>query len=135
MNKARNNILIFFDGYCNLCNFSVWLILKLEKKAIFRFSPLTSDFSKAFFGNNYESLTSLNSIILIKNNDIYLKSDAVLKITEQFKFPFNYLRYLKYIPKTVRDYIYDLLAKYRFALFCRKKTCKNPTENLKHRFL
>ncbi len=135
MNKTENNAIIFYDGYCNLCNLSVRLILKYEKNAYYQFSSLSSDFSKAYLNKDYKSLTSSNTILLIENNEVYLKSDAILKIVEQFKFPLNYLKYIRYIPKKIRDFFYDLLAKYRYAVFGRKKTCKNPSEKLKHRFL
>lgn len=135
MKKNKNNAIIFFDGFCNLCNRSVRMVLKFEKQPYFLFSPITSDFTKTFFKENYNEKIVLNSIILFENDTFYYKSDAVLKITEHFKTPFNLFKYIRYIPKPLRDFIYDIIATYRFSIFGKRDSCSIPSISLTNRFL
>lgn len=135
MENYRNNAIIFFDGYCKLCNFSVSTILKFEQHPYFKFSPITSEFTKTFFKENYQTIESINSVILYDDEILYYKSDALIKIAEQFRSPYKYLNLIRYVPKNIRDSIYDFIAKYRFSIVGKRKTCRIPTVSLKHRFL
>ena len=38
--------IIFFDGYCGLCNFFVTTVIKLDKKRMFRYAPLQGELAK-----------------------------------------------------------------------------------------
>jgi predicted DCC family thiol-disulfide oxidoreductase YuxK len=39
------------------------------------------------------------------------------------------------VPKPIRDGVYDLIARSRYSIFGRRKSCMIPTANLKRRFL
>lgn len=135
MENVKNSAIIFFDGYCNLCNFSVSMILKFEKYPIFKFTPISSEFTKTHFKENYQSINLINSVILYEKGVLYYKSDALIKIAEHFKFPYSSLKFIRYVPKKIRDSIYDFIAKYRFSIFGKRKTCTIPSVQLKNRFL
>ena len=38
--------IVFFDGHCNLCNFSVDLLIRLDYKNILLFAPLSGKAAK-----------------------------------------------------------------------------------------
>lgn len=130
-----NNALIFFDGNCNLCNYSVNFILKRESASYFKFSSLNSNFSKEFFKDKNFDFQQLNAIILYENGQFYTKSEAVLRIIKKLKFPYRLLYYFKYIPTTFRDFLYDIIAQKRYQWFGKKKVCYIPTVENLSRFL
>lgn len=135
MKNLYLNAIIFFDGKCNLCNSSVNFIIKRDFDAYFKFTPLTSNFSKDFFIDKKIDFQKSNTIILYENDHLYTKSDAVLRIYKNLHFPFKQLYYLKYIPKNIRDFIYDIIANNRYAWFGKKSICMIPSAKNLNRFL
>jgi predicted DCC family thiol-disulfide oxidoreductase YuxK len=141
MNKYKHlkyKHLILFDGVCNLCNFSVQFILKRDKKNKFNFTSLQSDAANKIllqYNNEKFNPKNLKSIILIENNKIYTKSTAVLRIVKQMYFPFSLLYFFIIIPKFIRDYLYEFIAKYRYAWFGKKDSCMIPKKEYLNKFI
>lgn len=74
------------------------------------------------------------SIILIEKENVYFKSDAVLHILR--KLPFYKLFYpLIFIPRFIRDGLYNIVAANRYKWFGRKENCFVPGKDLEDRFL
>jgi len=135
MNKQIDNLIIF-DGVCNLCSGFIKFIFKIEKNHILKFT----NFQNPNINNileNFKNTDSkkLDSVFFIKDNKLYKKSDAILKISKNFKFPLNLISYTSFIPKFIRDLCYDLIAKNRYKLFGKKETCFLPNKNQINRFI
>jgi len=45
------------------------------------------------------------------------------------------LSYFKFMPKNIRDFLYRLVAKYRYRIFGKYESCRIPDEEEKDRFL
>jgi predicted DCC family thiol-disulfide oxidoreductase YuxK len=73
----KNQKIILFDGFCNLCNSSVQFIIKRDRKSLFKFASLQSDVSKEI---TVHLDTLPDSIVFYDEGDILVKSDAALKI-------------------------------------------------------
>ena len=133
----QNKFIILFDGVCNLCNTSVNFIIKKDKKNKFMFTSLQSDVAKKLLlqFNSKINDNNLGSIVLIKQNKIYYKSTAALIIGKELKFPYNLSFLFIIIPKFIRDFIYDVIAKNRYKWFGKKDTCIIPSEDELNRFL
>ena len=133
----QNKFIILFDGVCNLCNTSVNFIIKKDKKNKFMFTSLQSDVAKKLLlqFNSKINDNNLDSIVLIKQNKIYYKSTAALIIGKELKFPYNLSFLFIIIPKFIRDFIYDVIAKNRYKWFGKKDTCIIPSEDELNRFL
>ena len=63
------------------------------------------------------------------------KSNAVLAIVFQLGFPYSLLYVFKLIPRFLRNYVYDIVAKNRYQWFGEKETCRIPTEEEKSLFM
>lgn len=135
--NLQNKPIILFDGVCNLCNSSVNFIIKKDRKKIFKFTSLQSDVAKKLLLQieSKKFKNSLDSIALIKDNKIYYKSTAALIISKELQFPFNISFLFIIIPKFIRDFFYDVIAKNRYKWFGRNKTCRVPTKKEMGRFL
>ena len=72
MEKNFNNI-IFFDGVCNVCDKTIDFIILHDKKKIFFYSSLQSDFSKKFFKLKKEKL-NFESIVVYSDGKFIYKS-------------------------------------------------------------
>jgi len=129
------NPIIFFDGVCNLCNGAVRFIIKRDKNQYFRFASLQSDTAKSVlpkFGINPDSL---ESIIVYENDVVYRQSNAILRIAKNLSGPWSLLTLGWLVPKPLRDWIYNFVAKNRYQWFGRKDECMVPTPELSSRFL
>lgn len=129
------NKLVLFDGVCNLCNFTVNFIIDRDQKKEYYFAPLQSETAKSILLKYGMSQNEMNSVILIKGNQIYQKSDAVLEIIKDFSLPYQIFQIGRILPKYIRDYLYDCIAKNRYRFFGKTETCKIPTPELRERFL
>ena len=127
--------IILFDGVCNFCNRTINIILKYDKVAHFQFAASQSnaaiDIMQAF---KIEQI-AIASVILIDNEKVYTKTDAVIQIATHLKGWPRLFTGLKFIPKSLRDFAYDLVAKNRYAIFGKRETCRIPDESISNRFL
>ncbi|REE81657.1 putative DCC family thiol-disulfide oxidoreductase YuxK [Lutibacter oceani] len=135
MNNIKNESIILFDGVCNLCNASVNFIIKHDKKAHFKFASLQSDAAKEILLQYNSKKIKLDSIILIEEEAIYEKSTAALKISRKLTGGFKLLYIFIIIPKFIRDWVYNYIAKNRYKWFGKKESCMIPSLEMKDRFL
>jgi len=135
VNFPENKKIILFDGVCNLCNRSVQLIIKNDKKDLFRFAPLQSDVGLQIINERGIDTENLDSVILIEPGvAYYTKSSAAIEIAKDLK-GYGWLRYFKSFPQGIRDSIYDLIANNRYSWFGKKESCMIPTPELQALFL
>lgn len=134
MQKPSETI-IFFDGFCNLCNSSVQFILKRDKKGIFTFCSLQADAAQPYLKSASEKIRSQDSMLLLKNGEFFSKSDAALEISKYLEFPWPLMNGLKIFPKKLRDFVYDFIAKNRYKWFGKQDFCLLFLPEWKSRFL
>ena len=129
-----NKEIILFDGDCNLCNKYMNLIIRYDQKDNFRFATIKSQIGQ----NIIKDLNLINiqedTLLLIKKKSIYIKSDAVIRILSCLQFPINILSLISLIPRFIRDYFYDIIAKNRKKFF-KTKECLLPNKKNRQRFL
>ena len=113
------NKIILFDGICGLCNASVTLLMRLDKKKIFKYSSLQGEFVKTL---NVDD--GLDSIILYEDGELYYKSTAILKILKNLGGLWKMTMIFYLLPTFVRDKLYDIVAKYRYRIFGKLEQCR-----------
>jgi len=126
---------ILFDGVCNLCNRSVNFILKRDSGKIYKFASLQSDAAINIFNKHNLNLDKFDTIVLIKDQKVYQKSNAILEVTRSLGGLWPLLYVFKLIPRFLRDALYDYIAKNRYSWFGKSDQCRVPTPDLKERFL
>ncbi|MCA0988300.1 thiol-disulfide oxidoreductase DCC family protein [Guptibacillus algicola] len=131
--ERRSNI-ILFDGVCNLCNGFVQFMLKHDKNHVFHFASLQSNAANKLL-NELQVHDLSDSIVVIEDGQVLVKSQAVLYICKKLGGRFNLLRIGLILPHFIRDFIYDLIAKRRYLLFGKKESCMLPNPKYKKRFL
>ena len=134
MDKPGKNILLF-DGVCNLCNGLVRFIIKRDKKAEFKFASLQSAAAQQLMNDVGLSGLKMESVVLIQGDHYYLKSTAVLKMLRELGGAWSLSYVFIWIPRSVRDFIYDLIAKSRYKIFGKQDSCMIPTPEQEARFL
>ncbi len=126
--------IILFDGVCNLCNGLVKFMFKYDKKAVFSFASLQSESAQILLIK--AGLTEVpDSVIVIKEGKALVKSDAALSIIQQLGGWFKLLLVVRLFPRSIRDRLYDEVAKRRYKWFGKKESCMIPTKEQRKRFL
>ncbi|MGG3467125.1 thiol-disulfide oxidoreductase DCC family protein [Neobacillus pocheonensis] len=126
--------IILFDGVCNLCNNSVHFILKRDASSSFKFASLQGVKGQLLL-KEFGLSTDMNSFVLIENNQAYLKSTAALRVCMRLKGAWSILSAFLVIPRFIRDFVYDIIAKNRYKWFGQKESCMLPSPEWKSRFL
>ena len=125
--------IIFFDGLCPLCNGFIEFVLKKDSSKFFRYASLQSDFAKKELPFPYQSL---DTVVLLEHGKVYIKSTAVLRILFQLKGLWHAVAILaSVIPRPLRDFIYDIVAKNRYKFLTKKTTCNLPTKEQEELFM
>ncbi|MFV0605584.1 MAG: thiol-disulfide oxidoreductase DCC family protein [Niabella sp.] len=132
-NKERH--IILFDGVCNLCNTSVQFVIKKDKRNLFRFASLQSAAGKKLLSDFSLADNHLKTFVYIKNNKVYLRSNAALEVAKTLGRGWQLLYGFKIIPSFIRDGIYNYIAKNRYQWFGKKEVCMLPTPDLQEKFL
>ncbi len=131
----ENKKFILFDGVCNLCNGAINFIIERDTKNVFQFAALQSEAGEALTTKFGIDTQKVDSIILIDNGTYYAKSTAALRVSKYLSGAYPLLYGFMIIPKFVRDWVYDYIAKNRYKLFGKKESCMIPTKELKAKFL
>lgn len=81
------------------------------------------------------SVDTFDSMLYLEDGKVYLKSTAALKIASQLSFPWKLLQIFYLIPRPIRDWFYEQVAKNRYQWFGRQEMCLVPTDEIKDRFI
>ncbi|MFC4096686.1 thiol-disulfide oxidoreductase DCC family protein [Euzebyella saccharophila] len=128
--------IILFDGVCNLCNNAVQFVIKRDKKDVFRYAALQSEVGQQLTKERGIDTSKVDSIILIDpGTAYYTKSTAALEIGKKLRGYRGLSSILLWIPSTIRDIVYDFIAKNRYKWYGKKDQCMIPTPELKAKFL
>ena len=124
-----------FDGVCNLCNTAVKTIIRSDRNKKFKYGSLQGDAGKHMISEYDLSHPELSTFILIEKGKAYTKSTAALRVARKMDglWPLLYIFIL--VPVPIRNWVYDYIAKKRYAWFGRKKECWIPEEPIKDRFI
>ena len=114
-----NESIVIFDGVCALCNKSVNFLIKIDKKRVLKYTSIQGNYVRKL-----DVKKDIDSIIFYKNQKTYYKSTAILQILITLK-GFWYIAYIFFIiPPFLRDYLYDIVARYRYIFFAKKESCR-----------
>lgn len=134
INKLPDRLIIF-DGVCNFCNASSTFIIKRDPSAKFTFTTVQSEIGSRLLNHLDIDPADPNTFVLIKNGEVYLKSTAALEIAKELTGVCSLASYLTVIPSVIRDSVYGLIARNRYALMGKRDTCMTPSAEVKARFI
>lgn len=133
--SIQNKKIILFDGVCNLCNGSVVFIIKRDHKDVFRFAAIQSDIGQRLIEKYQIDTAKVDSILLLDGDSYDVKSTAALKIARHLKGGYPLLYGFMILPAFFRNWVYDIIARYRYNWFGKKESCMIPTPELSEKFI
>lgn len=134
-NLPKDKKIILFDGVCNYCNDKINFVIRKDKTDVFRFVPLQSETGQKiikYLGIN----PSIDSIVLYEPGYAYfIKSEAVFRIIKDLTSSVKLLLLFSFIPTSIKNIFYDIVARNRYKWYGKKESCMIPTPELKSKFL
>lgn len=135
MESQGSPAIVLFDGTCAFCRGSVAFIAARDPRGHFRFGASQSEQGRHLLEPLGIDPTSTRSIVLIDGGNVYLKSTAVLHISRKMTPPWNWLGVLLWVPRPLRDAVYDAVAAVRHRIAGTTDVCAIPPSALRSRLL
>jgi predicted DCC family thiol-disulfide oxidoreductase YuxK len=114
-------MLVVIDGDCSFCQWASQLLKRICREGL-EIIPLTSlppEIQKMWESNPD---WAIDSIKVISNGRLYIKSDAVAQVLIRAKWFAQPLRLLFFLPTRFLDLLYDWVARNRY-LWGKGNTC------------
>ena len=133
MDKTPHAVVIF-DGECRFCSRWVDLLLRFDRRDVFRFAARQTESGGALMRGAGLPEGGVGSIVVLDRGEILQRSSAVLRMLSLLGLPFSLAAIFKIIPAGPRDYLYDWFARNRLKWFGRRQACRLPSDAERHRF-
>jgi len=130
-----NKSILFFDGVCNLCNGLVVFLIRRDPHHRLKFVAIQSKLGQELLRSHKSYSDRIDTVILIKNDILYIKSTAVLQLLKELGGIWKLTYIFIIIPSSWRDFIYDLIARHRYNIFGKRDKCMIPSPEIANRFL
>lgn len=125
--------IVFFDGYCNLCNSLIEVLIRRDEKHVLKFASLQGETARTIL--NLQGVQDFDTVVYFRENQKFEKSSAVLKIFSDLGGVWKVAEVFQMVPVSWRDTVYTWVAKNRFRFFGRRDTCRLPTPEEQQQFL
>lgn len=127
--------IVLFDEICVLCNGWAKFLIQHDMQARFKLASVQSTLGQEILKYYAMPTDHFDTMLVIKNTQVYSKSTAFLKVIQEIKFPFSILKIAYVIPQFIRDFLYRRVALNRYRLFGTTDRCLLPSVQNKKHFL
>lgn len=132
---ADDHPILVFDGECIFCSGWVNFVLRHDRQGRYRFITAQSPLGQALYRHYGLDSRDYETNILIADGIAYLKSEGSLRLAAGLGFPWKLAGILRLIPKSIRDPLYEWIARNRYRIAGRRNTCFVPSPEQRARFL
>jgi predicted DCC family thiol-disulfide oxidoreductase YuxK len=132
---SQAHAVVLFDGTCAFCEGAVTFIAARDPKGYFRFGASQSPQAAALLARHGLSRDSARSIILLEDNQAYLRSTASLRIAARLAPPWSLARVFLVVPVPIRDAVYRVVAAIRHRLAGQSNACDVPPPAIRARMI
>ncbi|MEM7672524.1 MAG: DCC1-like thiol-disulfide oxidoreductase family protein [Verrucomicrobiota bacterium] len=134
-NGFQSAPVLWFDAECLICNRSIQFILKYEKDSRLKFGALQSDPGQTLHQTLFKNGPLESMIYLSSDGELSHSSDALIAVSSHLKAPWSYLRWLRWIPRKVRNLLYRQIARNRHRWNRKSASCTIPTPEMRVRMV
>lgn len=112
-----------FDGECGMCSAFVRFVLAHSTDPTMVFVSLASEKGRQLLARHGIDPMKTDSIVFIADGHAHTYSSAIIEMARSFRFPWNAVRLVRFLPRFIRDSGYKLVARYRRKLMPLPKEC------------
>ncbi len=127
--------IILFDAECILCSVNAQFVLTHDSKKRFRLAAMQGEVGSGLYRRFGIDPTNPDSIIVVDGDKMLRDSDAVLAIYAGLGWPWKALALFRLVPRVIRDPLYLFVARNRYRIFGKRKSCWLPSPDYRDRLL
>jgi predicted DCC family thiol-disulfide oxidoreductase YuxK len=131
---AQHGYILLYDGVCGLCNRVVQFVLKRDTIGTMRFATLQGELGKAAL-RQLPEIADVDSVILLHREGAWVRSTAALEVARYLGGRWSATLAAYAVPRILRDWVYDFIAKRRYRWFGKHADCPVPASEVRDRFL
>jgi predicted DCC family thiol-disulfide oxidoreductase YuxK len=138
--KNESAAVILYDGVCGLCDRTIRFVLKRDRGGIFCFAALQSPAARRILARHGIGEAQLETFYLVRDiglatERVLGKSSAALCVLSRLEGPWRLAGVARVLPETLRDRVYDAIARRRYRIWGKYDACPQPDPMYRHRFL
>lgn len=126
---------VLFDAVCKLCHGWSRFLMRHDHAHRFKLATVQSEEGKAILQWCGLPTDEYDTLVLVEGDHYYLRSAAVIRVLMHLPFPWPLGALAWLVPRPLRDFAYDRIARNRYRLFGRYDACLLPTPDHLGRFL
>lgn len=126
---------VYFDGFCGLCDRFVTFLAARDRKGVLRFAPLQGTTAARRFPVPVAGADDLATVVYEDARGVHTRSTAALRAVAALGGAWRVAVILLLVPRPLRDALYGWVARRRFRWFGRRDSCRLPGPDEQHRFL
>lgn len=120
--------IVLYDGVCGLCQRSVQFLLARDRRQLW-YAPLQGETAAALRAIHPEIPATLESVVLVDDGRVYLRSKAFLHVARYLTAPWRWAYHLRWLPAFLLDLGYRLVARVRYRIWGKYDACRLPTSD------
>lgn len=120
---------VLYDGVCVICS-AAFRFAARDPAARFKFTAVQER-----LGGRLAGLLGIDPVMPESNAVVidavaYMKSDAAIQVLSRLP-RYGWARHLRHVPRGLRNWVYDRVARNRYRLFGKTETCMVPGPELR----
>ncbi len=126
--------LIVFDGECVLCSGFFHIMLRHDRDQKFLFATAQSPLGQQLYALLNLPTDEFETNLVIVKGKVHQNLDAFAAAMRALYVPWRVLSLCRYLPRFLKNPLYRMIARNRYALFGRRDECLVPDPSLRSRF-
>jgi predicted DCC family thiol-disulfide oxidoreductase YuxK len=126
--------ILFFDGYCILCNALVDFLISRDPNGTLKFASLQGETAKSKLPLPVAQ-AEFQTVVYFRDGAVFERSAAIIQALDDLGGGWSFARVLFLVPLDFRDFAYDWIAARRYSFFVKRGQCRVPSKEDSSRLL
>lgn len=132
---APGDKVVLFDGTCRMCDGWSQFLLRHDHERRLKLCSVQSMEGQAILAWFGVPNSFFDTMLFVDGCEAVDRSDAFFRVVAELPSPWRWMRWLRFSPLPLKDWLYDRITLNRQSLFGRLERCLMPTAEHRARFL
>jgi predicted DCC family thiol-disulfide oxidoreductase YuxK len=127
--------IIVFDAECVLCSANARFVLHYDRQGKFRLASMQGEVGQMLYRHFGIDPSNPETLIVVTGDTALRDSAAIFAIWWGLGWPWRLLTMFRLVPRVLRDPVYRFVARNRYRIFGKRRTCWVPSAEQADRVL